>query len=268
MIVKRPQAAFVCIGDEILSGRTQDINLAYLARWLNRHGVELAEARVVADLHKAIADAVNALRQGYDYVFTSGGIGATHDDITAESIAQAFKRQLIEDKRALEMLHTNYAESGGVTESRRLLARMPQGADLICGERIGAPGFRVDNVFVLAGVPEIFRAMLEALADNFTGSDVWHSRTLETYCGETILAMDLARVQQHNAQVKIGSYPKHNAVQGYYTQLVFRGPSQSAIDRAATEAQNFLRELKVAYKDLGYVSDEEGMDQTKAGSNQ
>lgn len=251
VIVCRPQAAFVCIGDEILSGRTRDSNLSYLGDWLNRQGIDLAEARVVADDKAAIVDAVNALRAHYDYVFTSGGIGATHDDITAASIAGAFDLELIEDERALSMLFANYANRGGVNEARRRMARMPKGADLIRGERVGAPGFVVENVYVMAGVPGIFRAMLNSLADRLSGGQVWRSHSLEAHCGETTLALDLTRVQQANQQIKIGSYPKYNAERGHYTQLVFRGPDQQAIDNAVGQAMEFLHRLEVVFVDLG-----------------
>ena len=256
VIVRRPQAAFVCIGDEILSGRTRDSNIWYLGSWLNTQGIQLAEVRVIADDKPAIGKAVNELRASYDYVFTSGGIGPTHDDITAESIASAFGIDLIEDPRAVRILEHTYSERGGITPARRRMTRMPQGVELIHGPQIGVPGFRIENVYVLAGVPSIFKAMLSVLADTVRGTEQWRERSIEALCGETTIAYDLAQVQKNCSEVQIGSYPKFCEQKSYHVHLVFRGPDSAAINAAVAQTTLFLENRSISFSDLGYSTAE------------
>src|SRR3982751_2640789 len=156
-------AALVAIGDEILSGRTQDRNIAQVATWLNIQGIRLAEVRVVPDVEERIAHAVNALRTCHDYLFTTGGIGPTHDDITVDSIAAALGIGVIVHPEARAILEKYYADKGGVTEARLRMARVPEGAELIRNQLSGAPGIRLGNIFILAGVPHICAGMLDAL---------------------------------------------------------------------------------------------------------
>src|SRR5215207_2537519 len=174
-------AALCVIGDEILSGRTQDKNIAQLATWLNDQGIELAEVRVVPDQEERIVEAVNSLRSRYDYCFTTGGIGPTHDDITVDSIAAAFGVGVIvhpEAKRMLEDYYRNRADGFKLTEARLRMARVPEGAELIVNPSSGAPGVRVGNIFILAGVPHIAGLMLEALAGQLEGGKPVLSATI------------------------------------------------------------------------------------------
>lgn len=198
-------AALVIIGDEILSGRTQDANLAYLAKWLNVQGIRLKEARVVADEQPAIVEAVNACRARHDYVFTTGGIGPTHDDITVDAIAAAFQVPVVLHPRAEAMLRAHYAER--ITEARLRMARVPQGADIIENKGSAAPGVRVGNVFILAGIPTVMRAMLDSLDGALEGGDPVLSRTVGAHVAESEVAELLRTVEADIEGVQVGSYP-------------------------------------------------------------
>ncbi|MFQ5346489.1 MAG: competence/damage-inducible protein A [Rhodothalassiaceae bacterium] len=199
-------AALVVIGDEILSGRTRDANLAYLATWLNARGIGLGEARIVPDRMAAIIEAVNALRARFDYVFTTGGIGPTHDDITAQAIADAFGVPLEEHPDAIALLSAHYPP-GGLTPARRRMARVPKGGTLIDNPVSIAPGFQIGNVFVLAGVPEIMRVMLDSLAHRLVGGAPMQAATLEIPMPESAFAEPLAEIAAARPAVAIGSYP-------------------------------------------------------------
>src|SRR4051812_43715389 len=181
-------AALVVIGDEILSGRTQDKNIAQLATWLNVQGIRLAEVRVVADRTQAIVEAVNALRARNDYLFTTGGIGPTHDDITVDAIAEALGVPVVVHPRAREMLEGYYASRGGVTEARLRMARVPEGADLIENRMSGAPGIRWGNIFIMAGVPHITAMMLDALSGAIEGGKPLLSETVGCWVAESEVA--------------------------------------------------------------------------------
>jgi len=200
-------AALCVIGDEILSGRTQDKNIAQIALWLNLQGIRLAEVRVVADDIGAIGLAVNALRATHDYLFTTGGIGPTHDDITAEAIAAALELPVIVHPQARAILEKYYADRGGVTDARLRMARTPDGAELIVNERSGAPGFRVGNVFVLAGVPHIAAAMLDSLTGKLEGGRPVVSATIGCWVQESEIADLLAETERRHECCQIGSYP-------------------------------------------------------------
>lgn len=199
-------AALVIIGDEILSGRTEDANLPTIARWLNERGVRLSEARVIPDRREAIVAAVNETRHNHDYVFTTGGIGPTHDDITAESVAAAFGVELTLHEEAFRRLKAHY-RPGEFTQARQRMARVPEGGTLIDNPVSIAPGFRIENVFVLAGVPEIVRVMLDSLAHEVTGGKPMLSKSLAVALPESAFAEALADIQADNADVQIGSYP-------------------------------------------------------------
>ena len=200
-------AGLVVIGDEILSGRTQDRNIAQIASWLNIQGIRLSEVRVVADVEDTIVEAVNALRTTNDYLFTTGGIGPTHDDITVDSIAAALGVPVIVHPEARAILEKYYADKGGVTEARLRMARVPQGAELIRNQLSGAPGIRLGNIFILAGVPHICAGMLDALTGTLEGGRPLVSVTVGAWAAESEVADLLRDAEQAHAGVAIGSYP-------------------------------------------------------------
>ncbi|MCH8685804.1 competence/damage-inducible protein A [Pedomonas mirosovicensis] len=198
-------AALVIIGDEILSGRTQDANLAYLAKWLNVQGIRLREARVVPDIEAEIVEAVNACRARHDYVFTTGGIGPTHDDITIDAIAKAFGVPVIVHPEAEAMLRAYYGDA--LTDARLRMARVPEGAELVPNALSAAPGIRIKNVYILAGVPGVARAMLHALDGRLEGGRPVLSRTIGAKVGESTVADLLAATEAAHPGVQVGSYP-------------------------------------------------------------
>lgn len=198
-------AALVVIGDEILSGRTQDANIAYLAKWLGVQGIRLKEVRVVVDDMDAIGAAVNALRSVHDYLFTTGGIGPTHDDITVDAIAAALGRPVIVHPDARGILADHYGDQ--LTDARLRMARTPEGASLIENPRTKAPGIRVENIFIMAGVPMITQGMLAALDGKLPGGAPVLSRTVAAWTQESQAADVLRRAERANPGVQIGSYP-------------------------------------------------------------
>jgi len=198
-------ACLIIIGDEILSGRTQDANLAYLAKWLGVQGIRLSEARVVKDDMAAIAEAVNALRIAHDYVFTTGGIGPTHDDITVDAIAAALGVDVVMHPDAERILREHYGER--ITDTRLRMARVPAGSTLIANPRTGAPGIRIGNIFIMAGVPAITRSMLDTLEGALPGGLPMLSRTIGAWTMESRVADLLARVEKAHDGAQIGSYP-------------------------------------------------------------
>lgn len=203
-------AALLVIGDEILSGRTEDKNIAQVARWLNSQGIRLHEVRVVPDIENAIVAAVNALRSAYDYVVTTGGIGPTHDDITVDSIAAAFGVPVITHPEARAILERYYQEHGlELTQARLRMARVPEGGELIPNPTSGAPGVKMDNVYILAGVPNIAGAMLEGLDGKLQGGRPMRSVTVSAHAAESEVAALLRQVQEEYPGVSIGSYPFH-----------------------------------------------------------
>ncbi len=200
-------AGLVVIGDEILSGRTQDRNIAQLATWLNVQGIRLAEVRVVPDVEQRIVDAVNALREAYDYTFTTGGIGPTHDDITVDAIAKALGVPVVVHPEARAILERYYANKGGINEGRLRMARVPEGAKLIPNRMSGAPGIRIGNLFVMAGVPHITAGMLDALTGQLEGGRPLVSVTVGAFAPESEVAELLRRAEQAEEGIAIGSYP-------------------------------------------------------------
>ncbi|MEP9403376.1 competence/damage-inducible protein A [Sphingomonas silueang] len=200
-------AALLVIGDEILSGRTQDRNVAQLATWLNVQGIRLSEVRVVADREAAIVEAVNALRARNDYLFTTGGIGPTHDDITVDSIAAALGLPVVVHPQARAILEAYYETRGGLTEARLRMARTPQGAELIENRMSGAPGIHIANIFIMAGVPHIAAAMLDSLTGTLEGGLPVVSGTIGCWVGESEVADLLRTAEKRHDGVAIGSYP-------------------------------------------------------------
>jgi len=200
-------AGLLVIGDEILSGRTQDQNVAQIANWLNLQGIRLREVRMVPDVIEMIAGAVNALRGAYDYLFTTGGIGPTHDDITVDAIAAALGREVVVHPKARAILEEFYADRGGVNAPRLRMARVPQGAELIENRFSGAPGIHVENIFILAGVPRIASMMLDALTGTIEGGRPVLSRTLGGWIQESEVAALLEATEKSHRGCQIGSYP-------------------------------------------------------------
>ena len=234
---KTPCAGLLLIGDEILSGRTEDKNLAVIARFLGKRGIDLCEVRVVADVEDEIIAALNALRERYTYVFTTGGIGPTHDDITADAVARAFGVKLVRHPRAVEKLLALFAENGvEPNEERMRMARVPEGATLIESEKVKAPGFHIGNVFVMAGVPWIMKNMLEALAPELETGEVVQSRSVRFEVGEGDIAGPLKAIQARYKNVSIGSYPfVEDGVYG--SNVVVRSRDKAALERALEEVE-------------------------------
>lgn len=226
-------AALVVIGDEILSGRTDDKNIALVAKWLNTQGIRLAEVRVVPDEEKAIIVAVNSLRVDYDYVFTTGGIGPTHDDITVDSIAAAFGVPVVIHPEARRILEEHYKDNpAGLTEARLRMARVPSGAELIPNPSSGAPGVKINNVYILAGVPAITKAMLAALDGKLEGGRPMVSETIRAHAAESEVADLLREVQDENPAVSIGSYPFYR--EGLFgADFVIRSEDEAAVKRCS-----------------------------------
>ncbi|OWJ64223.1 competence/damage-inducible protein A [Inquilinus limosus] len=230
-------AAVLVIGDEILSGRTKDANMGFLAERLTELGIRLREARVVPDVPEEIIAAVNALRARYDYVFTTGGIGPTHDDITAECVARAFGVPLLRHPEAVRRLEAHY-EPGQLNEARLRMANVPEGGTLIDNPVSAAPGFRIGNVHVMAGVPRIMQAMFDGIAPTLAGGDKVLSRTVTCDLGEGVIAAGLGAIAAEYSELSVGSYPYFRAGK-FGTSLVLRGTDAARLS-AATEAVRVL----------------------------
>jgi molybdenum cofactor synthesis domain-containing protein len=232
MTSEQPTAAVLLIGDEILSGRTKDKNLGFIADYMTALGIDLREARLVPDVEEEIVAALNALRHRYSYVFTTGGIGPTHDDITADAVARAFGVPCEHDPRAVAILLAYFTEMGREpNEARMRMARMPRGASLIDNPVSKAPGFQMENVFVMAGVPKIMNAMMEDVATRLTRGVPMASRSVEFRGGEGDAAKPLGDIQKAYPMVVIGSYP-FQAPDGFATNLVLRSRHAAALEEA------------------------------------
>jgi molybdenum cofactor synthesis domain-containing protein len=235
-------AALCIIGDEILSGRTQDKNVAQIALWLNIQGIRLKEVRVVPDDMDAIVEAVNSLRARNDYLFTTGGIGPTHDDITVDAIAQALGVGVIHHPEASEMLRRYYAERGGVTEARLRMARVPEGADLIPNRMSGAPGIKHSNIFIMAGVPHITAGMLDALSGTLEGGKPMLSMSVGCWVAESEISEMLGATEKAHAGCQIGSYPFFREGR-VGSNFVVRSTEQEALDACAAALAAALNAL-------------------------
>jgi len=232
-------AGLLVIGDEILSGRTKDKNIGYIAEYLTALGIDLKEVRVVPDEEPAIVEALNALRHRYDYVFTTGGIGPTHDDITADCVAKAFGVPIDHDPRAVAILRERFAPRGiELNEARLRMARLPKGAEIIENKVSGAPAFRIGNVIVMAGVPAIMQAMLDAAAPTLRTGTKMLSESVRADLREGDIGSELAAVAKAHPQVLIGSYPFFDDKLGPNTNVVVRArdPEQLRAAKAAVEA--------------------------------
>ena len=240
-------AAILVIGDEILSGRTQDTNSGTIARFLTALGIDLKEVRVVGDVEAEIVAGLNALRARYDFVFTTGGIGPTHDDITADAVARAFDVGIGYHPEAYALLEARYPP-GEFNEMRKRMARVPHGASLVANSVSGAPGFHIGNVYVMAGVPMVMRAMLEAIAPELPRDVAVTSVTIEAAIPEGTIAPGLASLQKSHPDVSIGSYPfyREGKTQPFGAQLVIRGRDAGAVERAAAGLEEMVRALGAA----------------------
>jgi molybdenum cofactor synthesis domain-containing protein len=230
-------AGLLVIGDEILSGRTKDVNIGATADFCTDLGIDLKEVRVVSDETDDIVEAVNALRARYTYVFTTGGIGPTHDDITADAIAKAFGVALPINPQARALLEARWKDTGTeVNEARLRMARIPEGADLIVNSVSAAPGFRIGNVHVMAGVPVIMRAMLEAIAPTLQGGRKVLSVTVKAAVGEGTIGGPLGALQNQYPDVKMGSYPQMGRDR-VMTELVLRSADPARLEEAAAKVR-------------------------------
>lgn len=229
------QASLIIIGDEILSGRTEDKNLAYLAKWLGKLGINLSEVRVVLDDEKEIIEAVNALRKKYDYVFTTGGIGPTHDDITTESVAKAFGVETRIDDDALEKMR-EFLAGKELTEPLLKMLRIPVGGELIYSPATKAPGYKIGNVFVMAGIPKIMQGMLEGMYDYLEAGKIIHSRSFDIMVGESFFAEELSQIQRSFPEVSVGSYP-FSRDGSYGATIVLRSTEITELDSCESKVK-------------------------------
>jgi molybdenum cofactor synthesis domain-containing protein len=247
MTEKTVTACVLIIGNEILSGRTRDANLAYLGTRLNELGVRLMEARVIPDRVEVIVETLNEVRQRFDYVLTTGGIGPTHDDITAECVARAFGVPLIEHPEARAVLETHYGPDE-LNEARLRMAKTPEGASLIENPVSKAPGFQIGNVFVMAGIPAIMKAMFESLRHRLTGGRPLLSKAVVAALPESYLAPGLGVIQARYPEIEIGSYPFYR-MGVFGVRLILRAPQQEHLEAAAGEVRQLIRELGADPKD-------------------
>ena len=240
-------AAILIIGNEILSGRTQDTNTSTLATWLNSIGVKVKEVRVIPDIEKTIVDTLNVLRKENDYVFTTGGIGPTHDDITAESVSKAFGVKYEIHKEGFKILEAYY-KLGEFNEGRQKMIWMPENAELILNPTSGAPGFSIENVFCLPGVPSIMKSMLGGITNKIVGGEPILSKTISLKTVESEIANSLTKVQDNNKDVEIGSYPFFHAGK-LGVSIVLRSEKQSKIDECNLQILKFVNEKKIEVVD-------------------
>ena len=234
-------AGVILIGDELLSGSIQDLNLSYIAKILEERGIRVRETRIIPDIENEIVNAVNTLRKKFDYVFTTGGIGPTHDDITSDSIAKAFNVANILQPSVFALIEQGLTAKGvEFTPAAQRMAYAPEGAEIIETDRSIVPGYRIENVFVMAGVPRIMQIMLEALLDKLNLADPILSKAIHSNVGEGAIAKALADIQQANPQVDIGSYPqdKNSNNNDYRVIFVVRGTDLTLINTVCNNIVN------------------------------
>ena len=236
-------AAIIIIGNEVLSGRTKDLNTSTLSIWLNSIGIVVKEVRIIPDIEKKIISTVNELRNKFDYVFTTGGIGPTHDDITAESVSKAFNLEYGIHKEAFSILE-RYYEQGQFNEGRQKMSMMPTSAKLILNPSSGAPGFYIKNVFCLPGVPSILKAMIGGLNNVLVGGDQILTKTINLKTYESEIAKSLTNIQNNNKSVEIGSYPFFR--QGKLgVSIVLRSVNQNKLDNCNSQILEFVKEKNI-----------------------
>jgi len=245
--ITKVNAAILIIGNEILSGRTQDTNTSTIANWLNSIGVKVDEVRVIPDIEKTIVETLNFLRTTYNYVFTTGGIGPTHDDITAESVSKAFGLKYEIHKEAYKILEAYY-KAGEFNEGRQKMVWMPENANLILNPTSGAPGFNVENVFCLPGVPSILKSMLGGLTNSIAGGEPILSLTISLRTVESEIADSLTKVQNDNQDVEIGSYPFFQAGK-LGVSIVIRSENQNKIDNCNSQILKFVKKKNIEVVD-------------------
>ncbi len=241
------KASILIIGNEILSGRTQDTNTSTLATWLNSIGVKAEEVRVIPDVENIIVETLNLLRSKYDYVFTTGGIGPTHDDITAQSVSKAFGIKYEVHKEAFKILEAYY-QIGEFNKGRQKMAWMPENANLILNPTSGAPGFNVENVYCLPGVPSILKSMLGGLKNKIIGGEPIKSLTISLRTVESEIANSLTKVQNDNLDVEIGSYPFFHAGK-LGVSIVIRSEDQNKIDDCNSQILKFVNDKNIEVVD-------------------
>ena len=241
------KSAIIIIGNEILSGRTQDTNTSTLANWLNSIGVSVGEVRVIPDIENIIVDTLNILSSKYDYIFTTGGIGPTHDDITAESVSKAFGLKYEIHKEAYKILETYY-KPGEFNEGRQKMVWMPENSNLILNPTSGAPGFNVENVFCLPGVPSILKSMLGGLTNSIVGGEPILSLTISLRTVESEIADSLTKVQNNNQDVEIGSYPFFQAGK-LGVSIVIRSEDQSKMNNCNSQILKFVNDKNIEVVD-------------------
>ena len=236
---KEITAGIIIIGNEVLSGRTKDINTSTLAKWLNSLGIEVKEVRIIPDIEKLIIENVNNLRKKFNYIFTTGGIGPTHDDITAESISKAFNLEYGFHKKAYSILE-KYYKPGEFNEGRQKMAKMPTSANLILNPTSGAPGFYVENVFCLPGVPSILQSMIGGLNNVLIGGDPILNLTISLRTVESEIAKSITEIQNKNNDVEIGSYPFFRAGK-LGVSIVLRSPNKNNLDKCNEAILEFVK---------------------------
>ncbi len=239
-------AALLVIGDEILSGRTKDKNIGYIAEYLTNIGIDLCEVRVVADVEEDVIAALDAVRARYTYVFTTGGIGPTHDDITADCVAKAFGAKLQVDPRAVALMQQRWGAATPLNEARLRMARIPEGGDLILNKVSAAPGFRIGNVFVMAGIPNVMQAMLDEVAPTLrTGVKVL-SQSIRADAREGDIGTPLGEIAKAHPECSIGSYPFFDENKGPNTNVVIRSRDAGHLAAAAAAVETMLQHVRAA----------------------
>jgi molybdenum cofactor synthesis domain-containing protein len=249
MIKTEITAAILIIGDEILSGRTQDVNINFIAKELSELGIHLSEVRVIPDIKERIINTINELRQKYTYIFTTGGIGPTHDDITTESIAKAFNVPVALNKYAEDIMREYYRRKHNreINEASLKMAYIPVGAELIQNNISSAPGFKIQNVYVMAGIPKIMQDMFYNIKASLKTSTKFYTKTVTSYIGESIIAKILTDIQNNYSEITVGSYP-FETLDGWRTDIVFRGQNIKIIDKALNQLGNQLSSLGIKFE--------------------
>ena len=240
---KKVSAAIIVIGNEILSGRTQDENVSFLAKWLNNLGVSVGEVRVIEDKEESIVDCINEIKNKFKYIFTTGGIGPTHDDITSKSIAKTFNISYGYHKEAYDILE-KYYKPGAFNEGRKKMAKIPQQAKLIYNPSSGAPGFIVENVFCLPGVPSILKSMVEGLKNKIIGGKKILSKTISVSTVESEIAKSLEDIQNKFKHIDIGSYPFFRSGK-IGVSIVMRSTEKGQIDKCSEQIVSFIEKKKI-----------------------
>lgn len=241
----QPTCAVLLIGDELLSGRTEDRNMNHIARRVAAEGIHMKEVRVVPDVEREIIDALNALRTKYTYVFTTGGIGPTHDDITVNSIAKMFEVPVIKDENVVKAFEDHYGDD--LKPATLNMARFPKGAELIANPISIAPGFRMENVYSMAGVPHIMQVMLEAVVPQLAKGAVVLSKSIDVYAGESVISADFAALQDQYPTAELGSYPFRGDNGAGCTSLVIRTTDAAVLENAHAALTKMLDSLQVRY---------------------